>query len=112
MAALTAALNELAVQCTGKNVPKELHTLFPNWDAEFPRTARRGATELRLACSRLEEAERVAKLEADPDHTNLSWPIPNFVHDVLHACFAAELPFSRRFDWPAGHSIAALARRS
>ena len=56
--------------------------------------------------------ERVARLEADPDHTNLSWPIPTFVHDVLHACFAAELPFSRRFDWPAGHSIAALARRS
>ncbi|MEM7306022.1 MAG: class I SAM-dependent methyltransferase [Planctomycetota bacterium] len=48
----------------------------------------------------------------DPEHTNLSWPIPGFVHDFLHACFAAELPISRRFDWPAGHSIAAIARKA
>lgn len=45
------------------------------------------------------------------DHTNLSWPIPGFVHDLLYGVFAAELPLTRRFDWPAGHSIAALARR-
>jgi len=50
--------------------------------------------------------------EVDADHTNLSWPIPGFVHSALHAVFAAELPFSRRFDWPAGHSIMALARKS
>ncbi len=47
----------------------------------------------------------------DPDHTNLSWPIPNFVHGLLHGVFAAELPFSRRFDWPVGHSICAIARK-
>ena len=48
---------------------------------------------------------------ADSEHTNLSWPIPGFVHDILHGIFAAELPFSRRFDWPAGHSIAAIAQK-
>lgn len=49
--------------------------------------------------------------QRDLDHTNLSWPIPRFVHTLLHACFAAELPFSRRFDLPAGHSIAAIAQK-
>ncbi len=48
---------------------------------------------------------------ADSQHTNLSWPIPGFVHSALHGVFAAELPFSKRFNWPAGHSIAALARK-
>jgi len=47
----------------------------------------------------------------DPEHTNLSWPFPTFVHDLLHGIFAAELPFSRRFDWPAGHSICAIGRK-
>jgi SAM-dependent methyltransferase len=56
--------------------------------------------------------ERLAgAAEAQADHTNLSWPIPGFVHACLHALFAAELPFTRRFDWPVGHSIAALARK-
>ncbi|MHC4262941.1 MAG: class I SAM-dependent methyltransferase [Planctomycetota bacterium] len=55
--------------------------------------------------------ETVFSREADSEHTNLSMPIPRAAHDVLHAIFAAELPFSRHFDWPAGHSIAALARR-
>ncbi len=55
--------------------------------------------------------EALVPRKLDPDHTNLSWPIPGFVHDLLHACFAAELPISRRFDWPAGHSIAAIARK-
>jgi len=53
--------------------------------------------------------EALVPRKLDPDHTNLSWPIPDFVHGILHGIFAAELPFSRRFDWPAGHSIAALA---
>ncbi len=48
----------------------------------------------------------------DPDHTNLSWPFPRVLHDVLHGIFAAELPFSRRFDWPVGHSICAIARKA
>ena len=47
----------------------------------------------------------------DSEHTNLSWPIPGFVHGILHGIFAAELPVTRRFDWPVGHSIAAIARR-
>ena len=48
----------------------------------------------------------------DSDHTNLSWPIPGFVHRLLHGVFASELPFTRRFDWPVGHSIAAVARKA
>ena len=56
-------------------------------------------------------AEKVLVREVSSEHTNLSWPIPRFVHDLLHGVFAAELPFSRRFDWPAGHSIAAIARK-
>lgn len=55
-------------------------------------------------------AERLFKLEARSDHTNLSWPIPGFVHNLLHAVFSAELPLTKRFDWPVGHSIAASAR--
>lgn len=55
--------------------------------------------------------EILLRSEAKSDHTNLSWPMPKFGHDVLHALFAAELPLTRRFDWPAGHSIAALARK-
>jgi SAM-dependent methyltransferase len=55
--------------------------------------------------------EHLFDREARSDHTNLSWPIPGFVHDLLHGVFAAELPFSRRFDWPAGHSIAAFAAK-
>jgi len=47
----------------------------------------------------------------DPDHTNLSWPIPAWVHDALCAIFTAELPLTRHFDWPAGHSIAAIAQK-
>lgn len=48
----------------------------------------------------------------DPDHTNLSWPLPRFVHELLFRAFAAELVFSRRIDWPAGHSIAGIARKA
>lgn len=47
----------------------------------------------------------------ESDHTNLSLPLPAFVHDLLHAVFAAELPLSRRFDWPAGHSLLAIGRK-
>lgn len=47
----------------------------------------------------------------DLEHTNLSWTMPRPLHAALHAAFAAELPFSRRFDWPVGHSIAAIARK-
>ena len=46
-----------------------------------------------------------------PTHTNLSWPLPGFVQSLLYRVFATELPFSKRFNWPAGHSILAIARR-
>ncbi len=55
--------------------------------------------------------EALLPRKVDSSHTNLSWPIPGFVHDLLHGVFRAELPFSRRFDWPLGHSIAAIAGR-
>ncbi|MAB77968.1 MAG: hypothetical protein CMJ89_01325 [Planctomycetes bacterium] len=55
--------------------------------------------------------ETIFPRKLDPEHTNLSWPLPSFVHGVLHAIFAAELPFSRRFDWPVGHSICAIGRK-
>lgn len=55
--------------------------------------------------------EALVPRRADPKHTNLSWPMPAFLHDALHAAFAAELPLSARCDVPAGHSIAAIARR-
>ena len=50
--------------------------------------------------------------EADPERTNLSWPVPGALHALLAAVFAAELPFSRRLDWPVGHSIVAIARKA
>ncbi len=55
--------------------------------------------------------EKVTGAKADPDKTNLSWPMPKLLHSALYGAFAAELPFSKRFNWPVGHSIAALARR-
>ena len=55
--------------------------------------------------------EKLFPRKLDQEHTNLSWPIPAFVHDLLHGAFAAELPFSKRFDWPAGHSIVAIGRK-
>ncbi len=54
--------------------------------------------------------EKLLGLEAKSDHTNLSWPMPALVHGALHRVFAAELPFTKRFDWPVGHSIVASAR--
>jgi SAM-dependent methyltransferase len=55
--------------------------------------------------------EKVLNKQASSDHTNLSWPIPKFVHDACAGLFAAELPLTKRFDWPVGHSIAALATK-
>ena len=43
--------------------------------------------------------------------TNLTLPLPAALQGLLWSVFAAELPFSRRFDWPAGHSILAIARK-
>jgi len=47
----------------------------------------------------------------DPEHTNLSFPMPRLLHSALAGVFAAELPLTRRFDWPLGHSIMAIARK-
>ena len=55
--------------------------------------------------------ETLVPRKLDPDHTNLSWPMPAWMHSLLHAIFAAELLVTRRFDWPAGHSIACIARK-
>jgi SAM-dependent methyltransferase len=55
--------------------------------------------------------ERLARRRPDPARTNLTVPMPAALQSVLAAVFAAELPFSRRFDWPFGHSILALARK-
>jgi len=55
--------------------------------------------------------EMLLPRRTEREHTNLSLRIPRFLHDCLYGVFAAELPFSRRFDLPWGHSIAAIARR-
>lgn len=56
--------------------------------------------------------EKLLPRTEQSDHTNLTWPLPAFVHSLLYRTFAAELPFTRRFDLPAGHSIAAIARKA
>jgi SAM-dependent methyltransferase len=56
--------------------------------------------------------ERLSPRAARAQHTNLSWPLPRPLNRLFAALFAAELPFTRRFDWPAGHSILALARKA
>ena len=55
--------------------------------------------------------EAVVPRRKEPKHTNLSWPIPAFVHSLLYRAFASELLLSRRVDIPAGHSIAAIAKK-
>ena len=55
--------------------------------------------------------ERLFPKKLDPEHTNLSFPFPAFLHPILHAIFAAELPLTKRFDWPVGHSIVALGAK-
>lgn len=55
--------------------------------------------------------EKIFNKQANSEHTNLTWPIPKLAHTALHAIFAAELPFSKRFSWPTGHSIGAIAKK-
>jgi len=55
--------------------------------------------------------ERLSSREADSERTNLSWRMPRALHALLHLAFAAELPINSRIGCPAGHSIAALARK-
>lgn len=55
--------------------------------------------------------ERLTHRAPDPERTNLSVPLPGPLQDLFAAVFAAELPFTRRFDWPVGHSLCAIARR-
>jgi SAM-dependent methyltransferase len=59
----------------------------------------------------IKAGEALFDREASSEHTNLSWPLPKVVQDLLYGLFAAELPVTRRLDWPVGHSIAAIARR-
>jgi ubiquinone/menaquinone biosynthesis C-methylase UbiE len=56
-------------------------------------------------------AEKVFVKDPDPKHTNLSYAMPDLLNEGLYRAFAAELPISKCFDWPLGHSIAALARK-
>jgi SAM-dependent methyltransferase len=56
-------------------------------------------------------AEALVPARGDRQHTNLTWPLPAFAHRLLYSAFAAELALSRRVDVPAGHSIAAIARK-
>jgi len=55
--------------------------------------------------------ESVFYRQPDPERTNLTVPLPGVLQSLLWSVFAAELPFSRRFDWPAGHSILAIAKK-
>jgi len=55
--------------------------------------------------------ESLFRRRPDPERTNLTVPLPGPLQGLLWSLFAAELPFSRRFDWPAGHSILAIARK-
>ncbi|MDF1800447.1 MAG: class I SAM-dependent methyltransferase [Planctomycetota bacterium] len=55
--------------------------------------------------------EKLLQKDADPERTNLTWPFPRWAHALLHGIFAAELPLSKRFGIPAGHSICALAKK-
>lgn len=56
--------------------------------------------------------ETLARRKPDPERTNLTVPLPGVLQGLLWSVFAAELPFTRRFDWPAGHSILAIARKA
>lgn len=55
--------------------------------------------------------ESLRRKPPDTQRTNLSFPFPVPLQNLLFALFAAELPFSRHLDWPAGHSILAIARK-
>jgi SAM-dependent methyltransferase len=55
--------------------------------------------------------ETLLRQVPDEKHSNLSFPLPRPLHGLLAAAFAAELPLTRRLDWPAGHSILAIARK-
>jgi len=59
----------------------------------------------------LKALEKLLRKEDAQTHTNLSYPMPGFVNAALHKAFAAELPFTKAFDWPVGHSIVAIARK-
>ena len=59
----------------------------------------------------LKALETLLGIRPDPERTNLTVPLPAFLHGLLARIFAAELAVSRRRDWPAGHSILAIARK-
>lgn len=59
----------------------------------------------------LKAVETLFRIRPDPDRTNLTVPIPGFLHDLLARLFSAELAVTRHRDLPAGHSILAIARK-
>ena len=47
----------------------------------------------------------------DMEHSNLSWPVPAFINQLLYRVFAAELAWTRHSDWWWGHSMIVAARK-
>jgi SAM-dependent methyltransferase len=56
----------------------------------------------------LKSFESLFLRENPTEHTNLSLKLPDFLNDMLYRVFAAELPLSRKFNLPFGHSICAI----
>lgn len=54
---------------------------------------------------------RLGVARTDREHTNLSWSLPPFAHELAYRAFCAELALSRRADLPWGHSLVAIAQR-
>jgi SAM-dependent methyltransferase len=59
----------------------------------------------------IKAVETLFRIRPAPERTNLTVPIPAFLHTLLARVFSAELFVTRRHDWPAGHSILAIARK-
>jgi SAM-dependent methyltransferase len=59
----------------------------------------------------LKAKERLLRQPPDERRSNLTFPLPRALHGLLARVFGAELVFTRRFDWPTGHSILAIARK-
>lgn len=55
-------------------------------------------------------AERLGAV-SDPDHTNLTVPIPRPLSELLYRIMGSETHWLRRGSFPFGHSLIAIARR-
>ena len=59
----------------------------------------------------LKATEKLLRRPPDAGHTNLSVPMPDALQGLLARVFAAELVLTKRMNWPAGHSLVAVARK-